>query len=372
VSEEDRSPNRRAELYERLKPVYEAFVDKLEDHLEERLDDVGVSYSWIASWTRGVAEYESLLFRNLKTGRSDESTGAGVHVVTHNTSYFDAIIKVIDEEFLVDSGAWDPAQRPDRPHAYARDDVAPIEYSYPRYVVRLTDERCVLPEWKPYQGLRVEIDVMTVLQYAWERTDEHLSYYWAGSYPSPIRTLLDDAIGHFVAADGVLTEVETLADTIEQEYIEAIRHGDVDLELNGDSLRSYLCEAEVVSSLVAAGIEAGMRREDEYDLAWRFAEELLWVLRVSDIETLPELDRFLQDASDRAPELLRQIVLLSGERDFVPWAVSDSIVMWLLLVLRRADDATVELTQQHQGLQYALNTLIGNQVASDDRPANDS
>jgi hypothetical protein len=68
VSEEDRSPNRRAELYERLKPVYEAFVDKLEDHLEERLDDVGVSYSWIASWTRGVAEYESLLFRNLKTG----------------------------------------------------------------------------------------------------------------------------------------------------------------------------------------------------------------------------------------------------------------------------------------------------------------
>jgi hypothetical protein len=124
--------------------------------------------------------------------------------------------------------------------------------------------------------------------------------------------------------------------------------------------------------LVAAGIEAGMRREDEYDLAWRFAEELLWVLRVSDIETLPELDRFLQDAWDRAPELLRQIVLLSGERDFVPWAVSDSIVMWLLLVLRRADDATVELTQQHQGLQYALNTLIGNQVASEDRPANDS
>jgi hypothetical protein len=171
-----------------------------------------------------------------------------------------------------------------------------------------------------------------------------------------------------VAADGVLTEVKTLTDTIEQEYIDAIRGGHVELELNGDSLRSYLCEAEVVSSLIAAGIEAGMRRDDEYDLAWRFAEELLWVLRVSDIETLPELDRFLQDSSDRAPELLRQIVLLAGERDFVPWAVSDSIVMWLLLVLRRADDTTVELTQQHQGLEYALNTLIGNRIASHERP----
>jgi hypothetical protein len=139
VSEEDGSPNRRAELYERLMPVYEAFVDKLENHLEERLDDVGVSYSWVASWTRRVADYEALLYRNLKTGRSDESTGAGVRVVTHNTSFFDAIITVLDEEFLIDSGASDPARRPNDRHAHAPDDVAPIGYPYPRYVVRLTD-----------------------------------------------------------------------------------------------------------------------------------------------------------------------------------------------------------------------------------------
>jgi putative GTP pyrophosphokinase len=379
VSEESESPDSRADLYEKLQPVYEAFVDKLEGHLEDRLDDVGASYAWVESWTWSAERYRQALWRmrkeqptGLDPADSDGPSFAGVRIITHNPSNFDTIVTLIDDEFLVDTGASNSGSEPRDQHLRRRSDTAPIEYPFPRYVIALTDERCVLPEWKPYDGLRAEIDVMTLLQYSWVWTDRNLSYYWAGTYPSITRSLLDDAIGHLVAADETLADFERLTDDMEQEYIDAVRRGDVDLELNGDSLQSYVSEAEVVSNLTSAAVEAGMRRDDEYKLGPKWAEELLWVLRMSDIETLPDLDRFLDDASHRAPDLLRQIVLLAGERDFVPWAVPDSIIIWLLLVLRRADDTTVELTDQHKALEYALNTLIGNQVTSDDRPTNGS
>jgi len=322
--------------------------------------------------------YRDILWRRRRAAQTsadqaasdDEPNFAGVRIVTYNPSCFDTIVSLIDDEFLIDTGASNSGSEPLDQHLRRRSDTSPIAYAFPRYVIALTDERCVLPEWKPYDGLRAEIDVMTLLQYSWDRIDRRLPYYWAGTYPSKTRSLLDDAIGYLVAADKALTDFENLTDDLEQEYIDAIRRGDVELELNGDSLQSYVSEAEVVSNLTSAAIEAGMRREDEYKVGSVFAEELLWVLRVSGIETLPDLDRFLDDASQRAPDLLRQIALLSGERGFDPWGVPDSIIIWLLLVLRRADETTVELTHRNDALVYALNTLIGNRTASDDRPPN--
>ena len=328
------------------------------------------------SWTSSVDRYRDALWRRRSADQSgvDPATSSGpsvggVRIVTYNPSCFDTIVTLVDDEFLIDTSASNSGSEPRDRHMHRRSDTAPIEYPFPRYVIALTDERC-LPEWKPYEGLRAEVDVMTLMQYSWERIDRNLAYYWAGTYPSKTRSLLDDAIGHLVAADEALADFENLTADLEQEYIDAIRRGDVDLELNGDSLGSYLREAEVVSSLTAAAIDAGMRPDD--DPPWLFSEELLWLLRMSDIRSLPDLDRFLHDASDRASDLLRQITLLTGEREFVPVGSPYWIVMWLVLVLRRADSTTVWLTRNREELEYALNTLIGNRVASDDEPQNSS
>jgi ppGpp synthetase/RelA/SpoT-type nucleotidyltranferase len=319
-------------------------------------------------------DYRDALYRRKRADHIARPQGvpeglscAGVRIVAYGTAHFEDIVKVLEDEFRLDAEASNADPRLGESRSQSRADTAPIEYAFPRYVVALTEERAALPEWKPYASLHVQIDVMTVLQWSWTDIDDDLPYFWAGAYPTRTRKLLYDAIGHLAAADRALSEFERLTGEIREEYVDAIRRGNVGLELNGESIRSYLGNAEAVSSLTAAAIEAGMTRDDEYEVGDFGAEMVLWVMRATGVETLPELDRFLREASERAPDVLRRIVLLAGERDFVPWSYPDSIVAWLLFVLRRADGMTVELTQHIEELEYALNTLIGNRVASDDR-----
>jgi hypothetical protein len=284
--------------------------------------------------------------------------------VTYKTSYFEDIVRALDDEFVIDTEASSADYRMGEPPPHTRGNTAPVEYAFPHYVVTLTQERAALPEWKPYADLHAQIDVMTVLQWSWTDIDDDLPYFWDDAYPTRTRKLLDDAIGHLAAADRVLSEFERLTSAGQQEYVDAIRRGDVGIELNGESLLSYLRNAEAVSDLTAAAIEAGMRRADEYEMGQLDAEMVLWVTRATGLTTLPELDRFLRDASERAPDLLRQFVALTGEKEFLPWAYPDDNVIWLLLVLRRADLMTVELMGFRDELEYALNTLIGNRAGN--------
>jgi hypothetical protein len=58
----------------------------------------------------------------------------------------------------------------------------------------------------------------------------------------------------------------------------------------------------------------------------------------------------------------------SGERGFAPWALPDSIVSWLALVLRRADAGTVALMRFADEIEDALNAIIGNPSEGRDAP----
>ena len=65
---------------------------------------------------------------------------------------------------------------------------------------------------------------------------------------------------------------------------------------------------------------------------------------------------------------MRDIASLSSEAAFLPWAIPDSIVEWLVLVLRRADSETVSFVGYYDEIDDAVNTLIGNPVRSREAP----
>jgi len=54
--------------------------------------------------------------------------------------------------------------------------------------------------------------------------------------------------------------------------------------------------------------------------------------------------------------------LIYHEDEFVPTAFAEHVLVWLLLVLRRADARVVDLTRFRPSIARALNILIGNEV----------
>jgi len=128
--------------------------------------------------------------------------------------------------------------------------------------------------------------------------------------------------------------------------------------------------SELVQSLTELGQDVGLRHDPDYDPDWQSIERrILWLLRLSDVHTLAELEDFLKQATPRAREMLAEFVRLSTDRGFTPWALPESVVEWLWVVLRRTDAETISLLWYADEIVYALNTLIGNPVPADEPEA---
>src|SRR5687767_3538099 len=97
---------------------------------------------------------------------------------------------------------------------------------------------------------------------------------------------------------------------------------------------------------------------DSEPSSWMLEQRLLWLLERYGIKTVAELQDFVNDAAPRAPEIFRRLVELSARDGEDVVAQPEGLLLFLLLVLNRADSDTVNLTERRQ--EIALNVMIGN------------
>ncbi len=367
-----RSSGEWAEVYAEVQPTYQAFTERLDTLLETLLEDEGLSSWSVFSWSLSVDGFEEAIDRSRRAGRAiddafaDLEDVAGVSIVVYTLGDAARVGELVERELAVEASPSD-AEPEGGSALRAVGDVTAFSYPFARYSVTLDENRAALAEWRPFAGLRAEIHVMTLMQYVWNEIDrDMLPYSWSRSYApqtraacSRVTTLLEDA-------DEALEDAVRRSDEVVEEYADNLAAG-LDVDLNAPSLAAYLLASDSVAELIRLAEEAGMQHYDEPAVLapWSLEQRLLWVLERHGISTLADLDRFLRDAADRAPGILGEIARLASDRGYVPFAVSESLVTWLVLVLHRAGAETVALTSYREELDYALNTLIGNAVPTE-------
>jgi ppGpp synthetase/RelA/SpoT-type nucleotidyltranferase len=369
MSPGDRTVDDWLAVYDEVRPTYRALVDKLQDLLEELFEAEDVDYEWTTTWLASRGRFEDSLCRALRNGEEIEDPFrdlpdfAGVTVIVSALPEIDAVADLVERELDVDHDASVSAEAAEtRREDFSR--KPPLGYEGVRYATQITSGRAQLTEWKPYRDLRAQVEVQTVLQHAWEMLDQNLPYYEGSSYPPTARLDLGDLEGLIAAADRQHEQVWGSLDEEHKRYQELVGRRELDLELNGESVAAYLDSSDTVAALVEAALAAGFRPTTEPFEPDRTAleQQTLWLFRCAEFRTLAELDAFLANAKDRAREILGDIATISIERDFQPWALRESIVEWLVLVLQRADAELVELMRYRDEVAAALNTLIGNPV----------
>jgi ppGpp synthetase/RelA/SpoT-type nucleotidyltranferase len=374
------SPEAWGVVYDNVYPTYRAFIDKLDVLLGDLLHDEGASYEWTYTWLSSRDDLVRRLYRAQRGAEGiedpfrDLSDFAGVTVVVCDVTRAQMVSELVEREFAVDhDSSLSHAEAAARNVALADPAVGEgtSRYEFGQYAVSITDARAALPEWKPYEGLRARVEVQTVLQYAWERLDRDLPYYEEASYPVEIRPMLANFRALVVAADSQFDQVWPALEEIESGYAEGlVVRGELDMALDGESLGAYLRASETVAALVATGVEVGLKPdEDDYRPTRTTREQsALWLAQRMGLRTIWELDDFLRGSEKRARKVLGDIAKISGDRGYAPWAIADSVVEWLLLVLRRADPDTVSSMGYYEELEDAVNTLIGNPVPSRETP----
>ena len=224
------------ERYSGERSTYELFSRSLADLLSALVSDVGLEtlpIEWRAKEVRSLAEKIS---RSDKQGKYSQITDvtdlAGARIITYLTADRERVIALIKEHFVVDevnSVDKDLDLDPDR-----------FGYQSTHLIVSYKDDRLILPEFRRYSGLKAEIQVRTVLQHTWAALDWKLRYKSRNDAPRELRRRLFRISALLEAADDEFSYLNNRLAIIRSDYVTEIAEGNLDIDLNVDSISALL------------------------------------------------------------------------------------------------------------------------------------
>lgn len=221
--------------YKENRQNYINLANKVENIIKELLDSGGVTYYSISSRAKDL---DSFINKAQKDKYQDPKQQiqdlAGIRVITYVRSDVIKVCEIIKPLFKIDE-----KNSVDKSNELGKDKVG---YRSVHYIATLSDERVILPEYKPYKNFPFEIQVRTLLEHAWADITHDRSYKFSGNFPPEF-----DIERRFSLASATLELVDREFDSIvstlnayEKETEEKTKNGQYDSPINATSLENYL------------------------------------------------------------------------------------------------------------------------------------
>ncbi|WP_433188702.1 GTP pyrophosphokinase [Actinoallomurus sp. CA-150999] len=295
------------EKYRLARGQYESFKLRLEALITDLIRRSEVDIIQLDTRTKEVASFVEKVQRKgqrYSNPLDDMTDLVGVRVITHYVEDVALIGKLIEREFRIDA-----ENSINKSHLLDPDRFG---YVSVHFVASISEAREDLPEWKPYKGIRFEIQVRTALQHAWAAVNHKLDYKSSREIPSELRRRLFRLSALFELADEQLSGIRRESSRISSEYAAGIQGGNFDLPLNKLSLDAYLKYHPTVAAARAAMESSGHLLSDESALSDEQRElvrhRLLIALRAVSIDSLYGFDSFIRE------ELPLSLKAVSSER----------------------------------------------------------
>ena len=336
-------------------PLYQAFATRLETLLEELIAQAGIEIDHIEA---RVKTLESFLGK-IEQKKYDDAPFdkikdlVGMRIVTYYQDDVEKIKALIYHEFTIDED-------------HSVDKTTNLEadkfgYRSLHIIISLAAPRAVLPEWKPYVGLPVEIQVRSILQHAWAVFSRELDYKVPSQAPDKIRRRLFSLSAQLELADDEFTRLREVSRSISQTYKQEVTQGQFELPLDLDSLREFMEQHVHPEDWAAIGVQAGM---EAFPLASnKFLSAgikiLLRTLQAVGIGTIAEFERLLPDIATLHAPLQRFVALVKAQGGTIHAVPVD--VLALLVSFARAQDVPMGFNwdgKYDRGFVQALRQVI--------------
>lgn len=291
-------------IYESLRPTYVLFVDSLRALLSQLLGAAGIDYVAIEGRAKTIDSFKEKAQRegkNYQDPSHDITDLAGIRIIAYHVRDLDAIASLLREDFDIDDV-----------HSIDKtESLEPDRFGYlsRHYVVTLNEPRRNLRENGAFRDLCAEIQVRTVLQHAWAAIDHKLRYKTSSDIPRPFRRRLFRVSALLEAADDEFAALRSEMDALRDSYVQQVRKGNLQLEVDADSVAAYVTASPSVRHLRQTASESGytvMRRNPDQKVP-EFTElvKLLFAAGVSHIDVFEELlANFNESARVRLNELV--------------------------------------------------------------------
>ena len=240
--------------FQSARPKYEAFVGNIASLLSSLLRAKGIEHLPIEGRTKSIESFKAKLARPEKEEKYksivDMTDLAGVRVVAYYEKDVEQICDVITSNFEVDE-------------KNSSDKTGTIEadrfgYLSKHFVVKHGHQRSDLPENRQFRDLKVEIQIRTVVQHAWAVIDRRLRYNNEADIPRELRRKLFRVSALLELADKEFSEIDTAVAVLREKYKRGVSSGDLQFEVNRDSVEVFLASSETMKRIRALAMAVGI------------------------------------------------------------------------------------------------------------------
>lgn len=317
--------------FERTRPDYLRFTEKLEVLLGDLLRAKGIEVHLLESRTKDVDSFQEKLSRSSKTYDDplrQVTDLVGLRAITYYQDEALAIAELIEAEFCVD-------RENSTVHATT---AAEFGYRSNHYVVRLSAERAQLLEWKTWKDLPVEIQVRTVLQHAWAAISHKLQYKREEDAPAVLKRKLFRLSALFELADDEFVSLREASGEVTRTISAAVASGNRNLPLDYISLSQLLEASPIVAELCAAAAEAGFDFDSdapEPEEVRDTVSDLIQLASLAGFSTIQDFETSLSESLKWAREYLTaQYMAEKTEHqvDVSTWYATPAFICELLMI----------------------------------------
>lgn len=168
--------------YEEVKPLYLKLERQVKETLQDLISEKRISLFNIESRVKDLESFnEKIKTGNYKDPFNQIEDICGVRVICYYNSDMDSIQDVIEKEFDVHSGSDKQEEAEDNEFGYASR----------HFIVTLKSEWLKAPAFRGLDGLKVEIQLRTMLMHSWAAISHKLLYKKESDVPKKIKRSLN-------------------------------------------------------------------------------------------------------------------------------------------------------------------------------------
>lgn len=211
------------EEYDKNHNIYVDFLSYFKDTVNRILTNESINIQSIDSRVKDRNSLEKKIKTKKKYKSIDEITDiCGIRVITYFTDDVNRIASFLKSEFEIDE-----ANSIDKRNI---EDPTKFGYVSLHYIVSLKENRASLAELRPFKGLKIEVQIRTILQHAWAEIEHDLGYKTAVDIPINIRRSFSRLASIIELADEEFVRIKSSM----QSYSEQVKLG---LESNNHKIR---------------------------------------------------------------------------------------------------------------------------------------
>ncbi|MBD8699722.1 hypothetical protein IFT54_07825 [Sphingomonas sp. CFBP 13714] len=235
------------------RPLYESYSTKLRNLLLSLLDAHELKYQVVEARAKDAVSFREKITRAGKSYDDPISNLpdlCGARIIVYYADDVPKVAKMISSEFNVIEEVVSH-----QPEAFEADRFG---YLSLHFVVKLSNGRSELAEWKFASKFQAEIQVRTVIQHAWSAVSHALQYKQETAIPSKLRRRLFRIAGLFELADEEFVGIRDAKGRLSDAAAAAFAEGNKNIPISLESIQELTSDASVMRPLIESASRFGL------------------------------------------------------------------------------------------------------------------